>query len=88
MTADRNVHTLGTDFTTKNWARAQVEMTTTSVDVRWQDGQVDARVPARDLVPVAHLDEHEFFVGDLVEEIDPLADMNDDAQVRGVWGLC
>jgi hypothetical protein len=60
-------------------------MTTTSVDVRWQDGRLEAQVPGRDLVPVTHLDEHEFFAGDLVEEIDPLADMNDDAQVRRVW---
>ena len=65
---------------------AQVEMTTTSVDVRWQDGRVEARVPGRDLVPVTHLDEHDFFVADLVEEIDPLADMNDDAQVCVGWG--
>ena len=43
-------------------------MTTTAVDVRWQDGRQEARVPARDLVPVAHLDEHDFFVGNLVEE--------------------
>jgi len=62
---------------------AQVEMTMTAVDVRWQDGRQEARVPARDLVPVAHLDEHDFFVGDLVEEIDPLADMDAEAQVRG-----
>ncbi len=58
-------------------------MTTTAVDVRWQDGRQEAGVPARDLVPVAHLDEHDFFVGDLVEDIDPLADMDAEALVRG-----
>ena len=62
-------------------------MTTTAVDVRWQDGRQEARVPARDLVPVAHLDEHDFFVGDLVEEIDPLADMDAEAQVHKSQGL-
>ena len=57
-------------------------MTSTVVDVRWQNGRQEAGVRGRDLEPVTHLDEHDFFVGDLVEEIDPLADMDADAQAR------
>ena len=50
-------------------------MTTTTADIRWQDGTLQMAVPTRDVIPMEHLDEHDFFVGDLVEEVDPFADM-------------
>ena len=58
-------------------------MTVTMVDVRWQNGTLESGVRARDLVSLAHLDERDFFVGDLVEEADPFADLEGpDTQVR------
>ena len=50
-------------------------MTATTADIRWQDGALELAVPSRELTPMDHLDEHDFFVGDLVEEVDPFADM-------------
>ena len=53
----------------------QVVLTTTTADIRWQDGTLQEAVPARDLIPMDHLDDHDFFVGDLVEEVDPFEDL-------------
>ena len=50
-------------------------LTTTTADIRWQDGTLQGAVPTRDLIPMEHLDDHDFFVGDFVEEVDPFADM-------------
>lgn len=50
-------------------------MTTTTADIRWQNGVLELAVPARDLIAMDHLDDHDFFYGDLVEEVDPFADI-------------
>lgn len=42
--------------------------TTTRVDVVWQDGTVESNILSTDLYPVLHLDENEFFPGDIVTE--------------------
>ena len=55
--------------------------THTRVDVHWQDGTKTRRVLSRDLVPILHLGEHDFWPEQFVarrEEADP-----DAGDVRG-----
>jgi len=42
--------------------------TRSEVEVVWQDGTVEQGVPSRELYPIHHLDDHEFFPGDFVTE--------------------
>jgi ubiquitin-conjugating enzyme E2 O len=46
----------------------EIISTCTTVDVIWQDRTKDTAVLSTDLVPVFHLDEHEFFPGDYVND--------------------
>ena len=43
-------------------------MPRSEVEVVWQDGTVEKGIPSRELYPIHHLDEHEFFPGDFVTE--------------------
>jgi hypothetical protein len=56
---------------------AQVVGSRTTVDVQWQDGSCAAGAAARDFLPVSFHDEHDFAVGDFVEQRDPFADMDE-----------
>merc|ERR1719317_229551 len=40
--------------------------TQTQASVVWQDGSMETSIPSRSLYPIIHLDEQEFFCGDLV----------------------
>merc|ERR1719507_1933277 len=42
--------------------------TRSEVEVVWQDGTVEKDVPSKELYPIHHLDDHEFFPGDFVTE--------------------
>ncbi|CAN8002282.1 unnamed protein product [Ixodes hexagonus] len=42
--------------------------TETTVQVVWQDGTVEDKIPSSELYPIHHLDGHEFFPGDFVVE--------------------
>ena len=42
--------------------------TRSEVEVVWQDGSVEDGVSSSELIPVQHLDDHEFFPGDFVTE--------------------
>lgn len=55
----------------------QVIATRTTVDIQWQDGSVQWGASARDFLPVSFHDEHDFAIGDFVEERDPFADMDE-----------
>ena len=54
---------------------ATIVGTRTFVDVTWQDGSKTRRVPAKDLVPLLHLGEHDFwpdqFIGRVADEMNP-----------------
>ena len=39
---------------------------TFTATVVWQDGKIEPGVPSRELFPILHLDDQEFFVGDFV----------------------
>jgi len=47
---------------------ALVTATATVADVVWQDGETQTGLPARSLLPITHLDDHEFWPDDLVVE--------------------
>ena len=44
----------------------EVVSTKTSADVMWKDGQVEFGIRSNDLIPIQHLDNHEFCPGDFV----------------------
>lgn len=46
----------------------EVVSTNTTVDVVWQDKRKTSGIPSTHLTPVFHLDEHEFFPGDYVND--------------------
>lgn len=46
----------------------EISSTCTTVDVIWQDRSKETGIPSTDLTPVFHLDEHEFFPGDYVND--------------------
>lgn len=51
--------------------------TRTMVDIQWQDGTFQAGAAAKDFLPMSFHDDHDFAVGDFVEERDPFADMDE-----------
>ena len=46
----------------------QVIATTTLLDIAWQDGRYSYAAPAREFCPISHVDEHDFWPEDLVED--------------------
>ena len=40
--------------------------TKTRADVMWKDGSVELGILANDIIPIQHLDSHEFCTGDFV----------------------
>lgn len=44
----------------------EVVLTKTIADVMWKDGRVERGIRSNDLIPIQHLDSHEFCPGDFV----------------------
>uniref|UniRef100_A0A668ASK2 (E3-independent) E2 ubiquitin-conjugating enzyme n=2 Tax=Myripristis murdjan TaxID=586833 RepID=A0A668ASK2_9TELE len=60
----------------------EVVSTKTSADVMWKDGRVEKGIRSNDLIPIQHLDGHEFCPGDFVVDKRPQA-----LQDPGVYGV-
>lgn len=62
----------------------EVVSTKTTADVMWKDGRVEKGIRSNDLIPIQHLDSHEFCPGDFVVDkrredhlLDPVFFIND-----------
>lgn len=44
----------------------EVVSTKTTADVMWKDGRLEENIRSNDLIPIQHIDTHEFCPGDLV----------------------
>lgn len=44
----------------------EVVSTKTTADVMWKDGRLEKGIRSNDLIPIQHLDSHEFCPGDFV----------------------
>ncbi|XP_055367566.1 (E3-independent) E2 ubiquitin-conjugating enzyme UBE2O [Betta splendens] len=51
----------------------EVVSTKTTADVMWKDGQMEKGIRSNDLIPIQHLDSHEFCPGDFVVDKRPQA---------------
>lgn len=60
----------------------EVVSTKTTADVMWKDGRVEKGIRSNDLIPIQHLDGHEFCPGDFVVDKRPQA-----SQDPGVYGV-
>uniref|UniRef100_A0A8B9L0D0 (E3-independent) E2 ubiquitin-conjugating enzyme n=1 Tax=Astyanax mexicanus TaxID=7994 RepID=A0A8B9L0D0_ASTMX len=60
----------------------EVVSTVTSADVMWKDGRLETGIRSNDLIPIQHLDNHEFCPGDYVVDKRPQA-----LQDPGVYGV-
>ncbi|XP_049576139.1 (E3-independent) E2 ubiquitin-conjugating enzyme UBE2O isoform X2 [Syngnathus scovelli] len=60
----------------------EVVSTKTTADVMWKDGRVEKGIRSNDLIPIQHLDGHEFCPGDFVVDKRPQA-----LQDSGVYGV-
>uniref|UniRef100_A0A3B5LYZ1 (E3-independent) E2 ubiquitin-conjugating enzyme n=1 Tax=Xiphophorus couchianus TaxID=32473 RepID=A0A3B5LYZ1_9TELE len=60
----------------------EVVSTKTTADVMWKDGRVERAIRSNDLIPIQHLDSHEFCPGDFVVDKRPQA-----LQDPGVYGV-
>ncbi|KAM8843493.1 ubiquitin-conjugating enzyme E2O isoform 2-T2 [Synchiropus picturatus] len=60
----------------------EVVSTKTTADVMWKDGRVEKGIRSNDLIPIQHLDSHEFCPGDFVVDKRPQA-----LQDLGVYGV-
>uniref|UniRef100_A0A3P9Q6U7 (E3-independent) E2 ubiquitin-conjugating enzyme n=1 Tax=Poecilia reticulata TaxID=8081 RepID=A0A3P9Q6U7_POERE len=60
----------------------EVVSTKTTADVMWKDGRVERGIRSNDLIPIQHLDSHEFCPGDFVVDKRPQA-----LQDPGVYGV-
>ncbi|XP_030637502.1 ubiquitin-conjugating enzyme E2O [Chanos chanos] len=60
----------------------EVVSTVTSADVLWKDGRLETGIRSNDLIPIQHLDNHEFCPGDYVVDKRPQA-----LQDPGVYGV-
>ncbi|CAH1793495.1 unnamed protein product [Owenia fusiformis] len=49
-----------------NYVPCEIIYTSSNVEVMWQDGTIQKNIPSTDLYPIHHLDEREFFPGDVV----------------------
>ncbi|KAB5584456.1 hypothetical protein PHYPO_G00107740, partial [Pangasianodon hypophthalmus] len=60
----------------------EVVSTVTSADVMWKDGRLETGIRSNDLIPIQHLDNHEFCPGDYV--VDKRSQALQDPSVYGV----
>uniref|UniRef100_A0A3Q3AW60 (E3-independent) E2 ubiquitin-conjugating enzyme n=2 Tax=Kryptolebias marmoratus TaxID=37003 RepID=A0A3Q3AW60_KRYMA len=60
----------------------EVVSTKTTADVMWKDGRVEKGIRSNDLIPIQHLDSHEFCPGDFVVDKRP-----EGLQDPGVYGV-
>uniref|UniRef100_A0A674AA36 (E3-independent) E2 ubiquitin-conjugating enzyme n=1 Tax=Salmo trutta TaxID=8032 RepID=A0A674AA36_SALTR len=60
----------------------EVVSTKTSADVLWKDGRMETLIRSNDLIPIQHLDNHEFCPGDFVVDKRPQAPTD-----PGVYGI-
>ncbi|XP_013886705.1 E2/E3 hybrid ubiquitin-protein ligase UBE2O isoform X2 [Austrofundulus limnaeus] len=60
----------------------EVVSTKTTADVMWKDGRVEKGIRSNDVIPVQHLDSHEFCPGDFVVDKRP-----EGLQDHGVYGV-
>ncbi|XP_051567988.1 (E3-independent) E2 ubiquitin-conjugating enzyme-like isoform X2 [Myxocyprinus asiaticus] len=60
----------------------EVVSTVTSADVMWKNGRFETDIRSNDLIPIQHLDNHEFCPGDYVVDKRPLA-----LEDPGVYGV-
>ncbi|XP_056441748.1 (E3-independent) E2 ubiquitin-conjugating enzyme UBE2O [Gadus chalcogrammus] len=60
----------------------EVISTKTRADVMWKDGSVELGIRANNIIPIQHLDSHEFCTGDFVVDTRPQA-----LQDPGVYGV-
>ncbi|XP_075946417.1 ubiquitin-conjugating enzyme E2O isoform X1 [Anarhichas minor] len=60
----------------------EVVSTKTTADVMWKDGRVETGIRSNDLIPIQHLDSHEFCPGDFVVDKRP-----QDLQDPAVYGV-
>uniref|UniRef100_A0A8C4I055 (E3-independent) E2 ubiquitin-conjugating enzyme n=1 Tax=Dicentrarchus labrax TaxID=13489 RepID=A0A8C4I055_DICLA len=60
----------------------EVVSTKTTADVMWKDGRMEKGIRSNDLIPIQHLDSHEFCPGDFVVDKRPQA-----LQDPGVYGV-
>nr|XP_046188085.1 LOW QUALITY PROTEIN: (E3-independent) E2 ubiquitin-conjugating enzyme UBE2O-like [Oncorhynchus gorbuscha] len=60
----------------------EVVSTKTSADVLWKDGRMETLIRSNDLIPIQHLDNHEFCPGDFVVDKRPQAPTD-----PGVYGV-
>ncbi|XP_063052659.1 (E3-independent) E2 ubiquitin-conjugating enzyme UBE2O [Engraulis encrasicolus] len=60
----------------------EVVSTVTSADVMWKDGRLEMGVPSNDLLPIQHVDNHEFCPGDYV--LDKRTSAPKDPELYGV----
>ncbi|XP_077575501.1 ubiquitin-conjugating enzyme E2O isoform X2 [Stigmatopora nigra] len=60
----------------------QVVLTKTTVDVLWKDGHLEKGLRSNDLIPIQHLDDHEFYPGDFIVDKRPQA-----LQDPGLYGV-
>ncbi|XP_054607647.2 (E3-independent) E2 ubiquitin-conjugating enzyme isoform X2 [Nothobranchius furzeri] len=60
----------------------EVVSTKTTADVMWKDGRVEKGIRSNDLIPIQHLDSHEFCPGDFVVDKRPQS-----LQDPGVYGV-
>ncbi|XP_035387415.1 (E3-independent) E2 ubiquitin-conjugating enzyme UBE2O isoform X3 [Electrophorus electricus] len=60
----------------------EVVSTVTSADVMWKDGRLETGIRSNDLIPIQHLDNHEFCPGDYV--VDKRTQATQDPGVYGV----
>ncbi|TRY57809.1 hypothetical protein DNTS_035759 [Danionella cerebrum] len=60
----------------------EVVSTVTTADVMWKNGQLETGIRSNDLIPIQHLDNHEFCPGDYVVDKRPQA-----IQDSGVYGV-
>ncbi|XP_051996316.1 (E3-independent) E2 ubiquitin-conjugating enzyme-like isoform X3 [Xyrauchen texanus] len=60
----------------------EIVSTVTSADVMWKNGRLETDIRSNDLIPIQHLDNHEFCPGDYVVDKRPLA-----LEDPGVYGV-
>ena len=65
----------------------QVLRTHTLVDVHWQDGREVRGAPSTAHVPVEHLDDHDFWPDDFVEEKAVLDDLDEPGALQAALVL-
>ncbi|KAL2087217.1 hypothetical protein ACEWY4_018276 [Coilia grayii] len=73
---------MGTLISAMGRVAVEVVSTVTSADVMWKDGRLETGVPSNDLLPIQHVDNHEFCPGDYV--VDKRTSAPQDPELYGV----